>query len=96
MKNTLEARLATAALTMARCRSRPRRQVLHHADRGVQDVSGDYQMLLGKHGSTCSMSRKGNCWDTAVAERCFAPWEWELIEASDWHTHAEAQPASFA
>lgn len=41
------------------------------------------------------MSRKGDCWDNAVAESFFASLEWELIEDSDWHTHEEAWRAVF-
>jgi transposase InsO family protein len=41
------------------------------------------------------MSRKGDCWDNAVAESFFATLEWELIEGSDWHTHEEARRALF-
>lgn len=40
-------------------------------DRGSQYASGDYQKILSKHGITCSMSRKGNCYDNAVAESFF-------------------------
>ncbi len=43
--------------------------LLHHSDRGSQYASSDYQDLLGEHGMTCSMSRKGNCWDNAVMRR---------------------------
>ena len=68
---------------------------IHYSDRGVQYASNNYQALLAKHGITCSMSRKGNCWDNAVAESFFATLEWELIEASDWHTHEEAKRAIF-
>lgn len=41
------------------------------------------------------MSKKGDCWDNAVAESFFATLEWELIEESDWHTHEEARRAIF-
>lgn len=95
MKHTLEARLATDALTMALWRRKPGRDLLHHSDRGVQYASGDYQQTLREHGITCSMSRKGDCWDNAVAESFFATLEWELIQESDWHTHEEARRAIF-
>jgi putative transposase len=95
MKDTLEASLATDALTMALTRRQPGRGLLHHSDRGVQYAAGEYRALLADHGITCSMSRKGNCWDNAVAESFFATLEWELIEESDWHTHAEAKRSIF-
>ena len=91
MKNTLEAALATDALTMALWRRRPGRGLLHHSDRGVQYASADYRALLAEQGIMCSMSKKGDCWDNAVAESFFATLAWELIEESDWHTRAEAK-----
>lgn len=42
------------------------------------------------------MSRKGDCWDNAVAESFFATLEWELFEKSDWHTHREAEKGIFS
>ncbi|CAN5292513.1 hypothetical protein BH24GEM2_BH24GEM2_15010 [soil metagenome] len=95
MKDTLEASLATDALMMALWRRRPGRDLLHHSDRGVQYASGEYQALLSEHGITCSMSRKGDCYDNAVAESFFATLEWELIQDSDWHTHEDAKRAIF-
>lgn len=95
MKNSLEASLATDALTMALFRRKPGRELMCHSDRGVQYASGDYQAILRQHEIQCSMSRKGNCWDNAVAESFFATLEWELIEGSDWHTHEEAKRAVF-
>ena len=41
------------------------------------------------------MSRRGNCWDNAVAEAFFSTLEFELIEGADWATHAEARKAIF-
>ena len=95
MKNTLAASLASDALIMALWRRKPGRDLLHHSDRGVQYASGEYQAILREHGITCSMSRKGDCWDNAVAESFFATLEWELIQESDWHTHEEAKRAIF-
>jgi len=40
-----------------------------------------------------SMSRKGNCWDNAVAESFFATLEWELVDEASWQTHEEANQA---
>jgi len=91
MKDTLEASLATDALTMALTQRQPGRGLLYHSDRGVQYAAGEYRALLAGRGITCSMSRKGDCWDNAVAESFFATLEWELIEESDWHTHREAR-----
>jgi putative transposase len=61
----------------------------------TQYASGEYQTLLSEHAITCSMSGKGDAYDNAVAESFFATLEWELIEESDWHTHAEARRAIF-
>lgn len=58
------------------------RQLLHHSDRGCQYTSDSYQQTLRTLGITCSMSRKGCCYDNAVAERFF--WslkhEWTKFE----------------
>ena len=63
--------LAIDALQMALGRRTPAQGLIHHSDRGSQYASGDYQKLLSKHAITCSMSRKGNCYDNAVAESFF-------------------------
>jgi transposase InsO family protein len=57
-----------------------RGRLVHHSDRGSQYVSADFQQLLNDHGITCSMSRKGNCWDNAVAESFFGTLKTELDE----------------
>lgn len=95
MRDSLHSTLATDALTMALWNRRPARGLMHHSDRGVQYASEAYQSVLHQHGMICSMSRKGNCWDNAVAESFFATLEWELIQESDWHTHDEARRAVF-
>lgn len=95
MKATMERSLVLDALRMALLRRRPSGGLLHHSDRGVQYASADYQALLAGHDITCSMSRKGDCWDNAVAESFFATLEWELIQEADWHTREEAGRAIF-
>ena len=56
-------------------------QLLHHSDRGCQYTSEAYQQTLRTLGITCSMSRTGNCYDNAVAERFF----WSLKH--EWTNH---------
>jgi transposase InsO family protein len=47
------------------------RHLLFHSDRGVQYACDDFTKLLKTYECTQSMSRKGNCWDNAVAESFF-------------------------
>lgn len=46
--------------------------MIHHSDRGIHYACADYQAVLKAAGVTCSMSRKGDCWDNAVAESFFS------------------------
>ena len=91
MRTTLHADITLDALRMALWRRRPLAGLIHHSDRGVQYACGEYQRALAAQQIRCSMSRKGDCWDNAVAESFFATLEWELIERSDWHTRREAE-----
>ena len=56
---------------MALGRRQPVAGLLHHSDRGSHDTSHTSQDTLATHGIAWSMSRKGECLDNAVAERCF-------------------------
>ena len=51
--------------------------------------------MLEQNGMECSMSRKGDCWDNAVAESFFATIKRELIDGSRWRTREEARAAIF-
>jgi putative transposase len=95
MRSTLERSLTLDALRMALWQRRPAAGLVHHSDRGVQYAAGEYQRVLAAQGLVCSMSRKGDCWDNAVAESFFSTLEWELIGQADWHTRAEARRAIF-
>jgi putative transposase len=65
--------------------------LLFHSDRGSQYASGDYQSALHKAGITCSMSRRANCWDNAVAESFFGSLKTELIYPRIFSTRATAR-----
>lgn len=95
MQNSLAADLALAALRMALAERRPEPGLVHHSDRGVQYTCAAYQELLATHGIEASMSRKGDCWDNAVAESFFATLELELGARQRWATRAEARAAIF-
>ena len=95
MRDTLDAELAISALEMAITTRRPAPGLVHHSDRGSQYACADYRAVLDRHGMRASMSRKGNCWDNAVAESFFATLELELIMKHRWATRADARRAIF-
>ena len=94
MSERMPTALPLAALDMALRLRRPA-PLVHHTDRGSQYASADYQAVLAKHGLVASMSRKGNCWDNAVAESFFATLKVELVRDADFATRAEARAAVF-
>ncbi len=69
--------------------------LLHHSDRGVQYASTEFRCLLKTHSIKCSMSRKGNCWDNAVAESFFHTLKVELIQGRIYDTRQEAKTDIF-
>ena len=86
--------LTIAALEMALRRRVPDAGLLHHTDRGSTYASADYQVLLDAHGLTCSMSRRGNCHDNAVAEAFFSSLKSE--RADRFASVSQAQRELFA
>jgi len=68
------------ALEMALKRRRPAAGLVHHSDQGSTYASEDYQRVLASRGITCSMSRRGNCYDNAVMESFFSTLKSELGE----------------
>ena len=64
--------LTIKALHMALKRRCPDAGLLHHSDQGCTYASEDYQRILDAHGITCSMSRRGDCYDNAVMESFFS------------------------
>ncbi len=72
--------LALTALRAAVASRRPRKGLIHHSDRGSPYGSADYRAELAKYGMLQSMSRKGDCWDNAVAESFFSTIKAECLD----------------
>jgi transposase InsO family protein len=87
--------LPLKALDMALQHRRPEGALLHHSDLGCQYTSAEYRQALKDAGIDVSMSRKGNCWDNAVAESFFATLKTELIYRSNWRDDTHVQTAVF-
>ena len=85
--------LTLKALEMGLKRRCPGTGLLHHSDRGSTYASEDYQRALAGRGITCSMSRKGNCYDNAVVESWFKTVKAEL--GSRFNNHANAKEELF-
>ena len=64
---------------------------MFHSDRGSQYASADYQRTLQAADIQCSMSRRANCWDNAVAENFFGTLKTELIHPRIFSNQAEAK-----
>ena len=79
MATHMRTELVTQALAMAIGQRQPAAGLIMHTDRGSQYGAESYRQLLIRHGMQPRMSRKGNCWDNAVAESFFHTLKTELI-----------------
>ena len=91
MGSRMTAQLVCDALTMAIRQRQPEAGLIVHSDRGSQYASKAYRRLLKAHGFVGSMSRKGNCWDNAVAESFFGSLKQERVQWRNYQTRNEAQ-----
>jgi len=91
MNKRISRQLVMDAFIMALWRRKPPRGLIFHSDRGSQYCSHDFQKLLKKHGTLPSMSRKGDCWDNAVAESFFGTLKMELIFGAIYSSRADAR-----
>lgn len=91
MAPSMLAELVCTALQMAIRQRQPAPGLIVHTDRGSQYASALYQALLAEHGVVCSMSRQGNCWDNAVAERFFLNLKMERVWQRHYANQAEAK-----
>ena len=87
--------LTLRALSMAITQRGCHEGLIFHSDRGCQYTSIEYRKACESAGIVQSMSRKGNCWDNAVAESFFATIKRELIHGTRWTNHQQLRPAVF-
>jgi transposase InsO family protein len=74
----------------------PNQSLIYHSDRGIQYACAEFVSELSKHKSIIrSMSRKGNCWDNAVAESFFKTLKAELVYQNKYQTKQEAELSIF-
>ncbi len=97
MADHLRAELCTDALSMALGRRNPKADagLVHHSDRGCQYACGAYRELLEARGITCSMSRRGDCYDNALAESFWGTLKRELVHPQHYATRAQATASIF-
>lgn len=95
MKPTLAKDIVLDALLMAVWRRRPNEPVIIHSDQGSHYSSGDWQTFCQKHNLVPSMSRRGNCWDNAVAESFFSSLKKERIKKRIYKTREIARADVF-
>ena len=95
MNAAMTAQLVTDALVMAIERRQPKPALIHHSDQGMLYATASYRQILTVHGMIPSMSRKGDCYDNAVAESFFSGLKNELIWHRDFRTREEARGAIF-
>ena len=91
----IDSALVVAALTMAIKAVGSSKGILFHSDRGSQYASRAFRDVLKEYGMTQSMSRKGSCWDNAVAESFFGSLKQEMIHHHNFKTRQEAKTAIF-
>ena len=95
MKPTLARELALDALLMALMRRAPKQPVIVHSDQGSPYGSDDWQRFCRSHHLQPSMSRRGNCWDNAVAESFFSSLKKERVRKRVYKTRDMARADVF-
>ena len=91
MRSRIDGELAINALLMAVWRRNPSAPVIVHSDQGSQYSSHDWQAFLKAHNLVASMSRRGNCYDNAVAESFFQLLKRERIRRKTYLDREEAR-----
>jgi putative transposase len=95
MRGSMETTLVLDALTMAVWRRRPKGSVIIHSDQGSQFGSDEFSRWCKENRLSPSMSRRGNCWDNAVAESFFSNLKSEKIKKRIYKTRQEARSEVF-
>ena len=95
MAEHMRTSLVNDALMMAIWRRKPPRGLLWHSDRGSQYAAEAHRLLLQQQGIQQSMSRKGNCWDNAVAESFFHTLKTECVNHERYVSRDAARKSIF-
>lgn len=95
MSERMKAELVNNALLMAVWQRKPKAGLIWHTDRGSQYCAESHLKIIKQHGIIRSMSRKGDCYDNAVAESFFHTIKTELIHHCKFKTREEAKQAIF-
>ncbi len=90
LSERMDTSLVLKALTQAVRFHRPPVGLILHSDRGSQYCSAAYQEKLRAYGLTCSMSRKGDCYDNAPMESFWGLLKNELVHRKNYNSQAEA------
>ncbi len=91
MGDKIDRHLVINATRMAVWKQKPAPGLIFHSDRGSQYCSKDFRDYISGHGIKGSMSRKGNCWDNAVAESFFGSLKKERVYSASYKTDREAK-----
>jgi putative transposase len=91
MRSRMKASLVCDAFTMAIWQRQPKAGLIVHSDQGVQYASKAYRHLIKTHGFVGSMSKRGCCWDNAVAEIFFGSLKQERVHWRNYATGFSAQ-----
>ena len=95
MDKTIAQTLTMQAMKQAILQRGPEKGLICHSDRGSQYAGSDFKSILAQHEFVGSMSRKGDCWDNAVAESFFHTLKVELVHRSRFRTREEAKRKIF-
>lgn len=95
MDKTIKETLTLTAIRQAILRRNPSKGLICHSDRGSQYAGNDFKAVLAENEFVGSMSRKGDCWDNAVAESFFHTLKVELVHRNKFKTRDEAKRKIF-
>lgn len=93
MSERIDQQLVLDALNMALVQSKPEAGLIHHSDQGRQYSSTAYVEMLKRHGMVPSMTRRGNCYDIAVAESFFSSLKNKLVHHGSFKNREQARTA---
>ncbi len=95
MDKTIADTLIIQAINQAILHRRPGKGLILHSDRGSQYAGNDFKAILAQNEFVGSMSKKGDCWDNAVAESFFHTFKVEFVHRMRFATREQAKRMIF-